>query len=192
VTDAELLERFIATFSKLDDLLAADPVPPELDGGLDDSPWARQKWRPAAIRTDPSDLEQAYLQLPDRFPPLYEQLVLSYRWLEVELDDLVRLIANPPGILLAPLIAGMTKDRLLVDVLFAHGLIPFGRAPGDNYDPVCFDTRRRNADGDCPIVRIEHEAILCQGKLGESSTVSGSFRSLMTDAIAASERTDGR
>ena len=95
MTDAELLERFVATFSMLDDLFVQGPVPPELDGGLDDSPWARQKWRPSASRIDPSALNQAYGQLPGRFPPLYEQLVLSYCWLEVELDDIVRLIDGP-------------------------------------------------------------------------------------------------
>ncbi len=41
-------------------------------------------------------LEGIYSKLAARFPPIFERLVLSYRWAEVDLTD-YRLIANPPG-----------------------------------------------------------------------------------------------
>jgi|SRR4029077_15438076 len=37
-----------------------------------------------------------YAKLPARFPPLYEQLLLSYRWAEVDLPSFT-LLANSPG-----------------------------------------------------------------------------------------------
>ena len=179
MTDTELIERFVLSFEKFDDLLAFGPVSPELDAGLDDSPWARQKWRPAPIPTPTSALAPPYLELPGRLPPIYERLVLSYRWLDVELDGVVTLLANPPGSGLENLLKEMTADRVFVDVLFPLGLIPFGRAPGGSYDPLCFDTNRRHSDQDCPVVRVEHEAVLCNLRMGESSQVASSCRSMM-------------
>ena len=183
MTDAQLLGEFVRAFEKLDDLVSSQAIPPELDNGMDDSQWARPKWKPAAIATDPAALGDVYERLPGRFPPLYEQLVLSYRWLEVELGGVVSLVANPPGPSLVTLLSKITKDPILANVLFPLGLIQFGRAPGGNYDPICFDTRRRHADGDTPIVRIEHEAILCDDRLGESRELAPSFRSLVESII---------
>ena len=37
------------------------------------------------------------------------------------------------------------------------GLIPFGREAMMDAGPVCFDTRVRSADGDCPVVFWDHE-----------------------------------
>ena len=92
MTDAQLIDQFVRAFEKLDDLLSCRAIPPELDDGMDDSQWATPKWRPAAIVTDPAGSVDVYERLPGRFPPLYEQLVLSYRWLEVELDGVVSLL----------------------------------------------------------------------------------------------------
>lgn len=41
-------------------------------------------------------LDPLYAKLPARFPSLYEELILSYRWDEVFLPNFT-LIANPPG-----------------------------------------------------------------------------------------------
>ncbi len=35
--------------------------------------------------TDPACLVAVYSKLPAKFPPLYEKLVLTYRWQEVDL-----------------------------------------------------------------------------------------------------------
>jgi hypothetical protein len=77
-----------------------------------------------------------------------------------------------------------TERSVLDELLFPLGLIPFGYA-SDNYDPLCFDTRRRDGDGNCPVIRVEHEAVLRDLRLGESWEVAESFRSLMYAAIAA-------
>ena len=78
----------------------------------------------------------------------------------------------------------ITADPILFEVLFSHGLIQFGRAAGGSYDPICFDARRRRTDGDMPIVRLEHEAILCNERLGDSWEVARSFRLLVESVIA--------
>jgi hypothetical protein len=183
MNDAELLDQFVRALGKLANLNTTEAVPIELDDGMDDSPWAIQKWKPAAIRTESPALDELYRSLPVRFPPLYEQLVLSYRWLEVELNGFLSFCANPPGPSLDALMSKITADAVFVHVLFPLGLIPFGKADDGCYDPICFDTNRRGADGDCPIVRLEHEAILCGLRIGESWEIADSFRSLVKSVI---------
>lgn len=183
MTDTELLAEFIQSFELLDDLLELEPVPPELRGNNDGSFGRMVKWKPARIQTDAAALVAVYNVVPGPFPPLYEQLVLSYRWLEVHLKEIVCLHQNTPADSLMPLLKAITGDRILTEVLLPQGFIPFGKA-AEAYDPICFDTRRRGPDGDCPIVRFEHESILCNGQIGESWIVAGSFRILVERVIA--------
>jgi hypothetical protein len=69
-------------------------------------------------------------------------------------------------------------------VLFAHGLIPFAKASGGSYDPVCFDARGRHKSGDTPVVRVDHEEILCNSPLGTTRTIAPSFRDLVGTVVA--------
>lgn len=52
----------------------------------------------------------------------------------------------------------------------------------DSYDPICFDLNHA-MDGDCPIIRLEHESILVHDSIGESDTVFTTFRKLITAVI---------
>jgi hypothetical protein len=184
MNDEHLLKAFIDAFSKLGDTMLLDPttLPPEMDAGFDDSPWALQRWRPAVVATDAALMQPLYEKLPGRFPPLYEKLILSYRWLEIDLGDVIRLLANPPGLTLSGLGAEIAADPVIVDVLFPLGFIPFGKA-SDSYDPICFDAKRAAADGDCPIIRIEHEAVLCHSVIGERQQIADSFRGLVEKVV---------
>src|SRR5437763_144343 len=110
-----ILARFIESFGKFDDMLAPHPVPPELDGGTDRQRGIR-RWKPAAIKTDVSALKDLYARIPGPLPALYEQLVLNYRWLEVYLDDHLRLLGNPPGPDLVGLMKNIAADPVFVDV----------------------------------------------------------------------------
>jgi len=175
--DDALLARFIDSFGNFDDFRALDPVPTELNGGTDFER-GYPKWKPAAIATDVSALKDFYARIPGPLPALYEQLALTYRWLEVYLGDSLRLLANPPGPALRGLADSIAVDPVFVEILFPLGLVPFGKA-GDIYDPVCFDLRSPVGEGDCKIVRVEHESVLCDGRVGETWLVSDSFRALV-------------
>ena len=191
-SNVAILTRFIATLSGVGDLAIYDPsreLPAELDAGNDGSQWSLRLWKPAAIVTPRAAMEELYRRIPHRFPPLYEELALSYRWLEVQLDGLVELYANTPGPDLEAVFSKMTRDRAMTDVLFQRGLLPFGKAADGNYDPVCFDTARVRADGDSPIVRVEHEALLWEVGLGRTWPVSESFRAFLETGI---QRTDNQ
>jgi hypothetical protein len=84
---------------------------------------------------------------------------------------------------LEPLAKAMFADPLLNKSLRPANLVRFGLAPNESYDAICFDLRRTSR-GDCPIVRVDHEAPLMHGRLGKVDTIYGSFRELMEDVIA--------
>lgn len=68
--DAELLDAFVALFEPIDTFIDVDPILPA----------SRQS-------TDRSLLAELYARLPSRFPKLYEQLILTYRWQSSSIPD---------------------------------------------------------------------------------------------------------
>lgn len=136
-----------------------------------------------AVTTPRDALPEIYRRLPAKFPPLYEQLILSYRWPETDLG-VVTLLANPDGADLSGLILAIFRDPGLVDVLLPNALLPFAKAGGGDYDPVCFDMRARDKRGDAPIVRIDHEEILCNRRLAITGQIAPTFRALVETIVA--------
>jgi len=143
------------------------------------------RWRPKRVVTQQAALASLYSTLPARLPALYESLVLTYRWAEVEIGSCA-LLANPPGPGLVGLLAEITKDPAFVATLLPKGFIPFGRGSGGEYDPICFDTASSPGSGESRIVQLEHEDILCRGRITVVSEVAPSFRSLVLQAIGPS------
>jgi hypothetical protein len=96
---AELGQKFIETFEvvavNLEFLEHLEPTTALLATGPADD-YGQRCWKPVNLETDPGALEPLFAKLPARFPPLYEHLVLSYRWADVDLQRFT-LLANPPG-----------------------------------------------------------------------------------------------
>ena len=179
-----LAEQYVASFAKLDDLRASpvtDPIGWRLAEGEEDG-YGRKRWRPIHVQTDFSLLEPVYTKLPGRFPPLYERLVLSYRWAEVDLES-YSLLANPPGPDLSGLLAEISKDPGLWNALAPAGYIPFGKGAGGDYDPVCFDWNLRKKNRDCRVVKIDHEEILCNNRIRVVAELAPSFEILVRETI---------
>ena len=112
-------------------------------------------WRPIPSTTTDADLDALERETGLAFPPLYRDF-LQYRHF-VELTEVgVRferhLCHNWRETLLAAYFRSWPRERIL-DI----GLLPFGSEALMDAGPVCFDTRRRLADGDCPIVFWDHE-----------------------------------
>ena len=179
-SDAVLLAEYVATFEKRDDT----------DG------YGVHHGQPRPITTLPLALEALYQGLGltgrgfTRFPPLYEALLLSYRWAEVDLGS-YRLLANEPAEDLSPLLSALRADGHLLATLVPNGYVPFGKGPDINYDPVCFDFRQRQKNGDCPVVRLDQEAILCGGRIGAITELAPNLRSLVISTIAGSAAKQG-
>ncbi len=184
--DAELLAQYVATFSVFDELAELD-VAEELRTGVDAQNIC-YTWRPIAFKTDIASLKALYSDLglsgkgDSRFPPLYETLIMSYRWADVDLDSHF-LLGNEPAKDLSPLRDRIRRDKGLFTMLSPNGYIQFGRPGGGNYDPVCFDIRRRQRNGECRIVRIDHEDIFCRFRIRETAELAPNFRSLVQKTI---------
>jgi hypothetical protein len=184
MTETTLLEQFVASFEKLDEMA----VFPGVDGTASklrvDKPdeFGRIKWRPSKTIADPALLDIVYAKLPARFPPLYERLILSYRWAEVDLGSF-RLLANPPSPDLSGLLAEIEKDKGLTEGLIPAGFIKFGKGPDMDYDPVCFDIKSRTKLKDYRIVKIDHEEILCNFRVKVVAELAPSFEQLVLNTI---------
>jgi hypothetical protein len=164
-----LLNRFAASFAKLDEDCTAAQWLGEQDRGCGEGRYVKP------CVTDTAELDGLYLALPARFPELYEQLVLSYRWSTVDLR-ICRLLPNPVGDSLYALRAAMIGDRAMSDILLPAGFILFAHGPDISYDPVCFDTQATMNDREAyPIVRLDHEEILCGGTIRIVERMAKSF-----------------
>lgn len=184
----QLLEKYTASFSKLDEMKVTEEVDPigwALSTGIADE-YGFKKWQPACITTDESALNLFYAELPVRLPRLFEELALSYRWAEVDLGT-YRLVANPPGADLSGLLSKMMCDSNLRESLLPAGFIRFGKGPGLDYDPICFDTRSRSKSGDYRIVKIDHEGILCNYRVKTVDELAPSFEQLVISTISRAD-----
>ena len=149
-------------------------------------------WRPKKVLTQTSELAELYAGLQfygfnsTCFPPLYENLILSFHWAQVDLDC-YSLLANETGKDFLPLFMTLQKDRGLYDTLLPNGYFKFARGADSNYDPVCFDFRHRQKNGDCRIVRIDHEEILCKRRIEEVEELAPNFLVLMLNTLSRAE-----
>ena len=182
--DANLVDEFVDTFAVLDDLsiVAGQRELRRYPSALitwDET--GEGTWRPLAVETSRVTLQGLYQCMPGPLPSLYETLILSYQWAEVDLGRL-RLLENlPPA--LHGLRWAITAEAFLFRVLAQGGFVQFGKGPDYDYDPVCFDLSRRDAEGDCPVVKFDHEEILNRERLVVVEELAPSFRKLMNVTI---------
>lgn len=150
------------------------------------------------------DLTPLYTELPDgmpRLPRLYEHLLLSYSWNAPGGDDfggydlfagrrpfsdcpygynLLGNAAEKPS--LKPVSGDMPYDTGLRNILTANRYFLFGQGGRQQYDPVCFDLNRMRGR-DCPVVGIDHEAILCYNRIRITVELAPTFRELVKRTI---------
>jgi hypothetical protein len=172
-----LIDSLVNSFARLDGNMRGASVPEMLRvEPLGERVWG--KWRPVRVATQSEALASVYEDIPGPFPSLFEEMLLTYRWLEVDLR-LLRLRPNPPGPNLAGFKESVLEDRGLTDYLLPRRFVPFGKGPDYNYDPICFDLSRRMPNGDCPIVKFDHEDILCGRESVSNSILAASFKELV-------------
>jgi hypothetical protein len=184
LSDEILLERFVATFEKLDRSIDTDRGVTSNAGdlesdGLDNFGY---KPKPLQFQTESTAIDLLYESMPLRFPPLFEKLLLSYRWPEVDLGSF-RLAANLPGEDLSGFFNEISRDQYLWKTLISAEYLPFGKGSDIDYDPVCFDTSSRTGRK-LRIVKIDHEEILCNNLIKIVSELAPSFLDLVLQSLA--------
>lgn len=132
--------------------------------------------------TAPNQLTILYDNLPCRFPPMFEKLLLTYRWCCAGVT-VFRLLDNPPGVDLSGFYESIVADKYLSTVCIKNRYIPFGRAT-DSYDPVCFDCNKRSSRRNFEVVILDHESILRHSEIKKLSTLARSFEELIESSIS--------
>lgn len=183
-----LIDQFVGSFEKLDDMTAFPHETIALQFATtepDEYGWV--DWRPKKVQTDPSALEPIYSKIPARFPRLFEQLLLSYRWAEIDLVD-YRLLPNPLGSGLEDFFQYISGDPAIWNALIPAGYVQFGKGADMDYDPVCFDISSRRKNGDYKIVKIDHEEILCYDRVKVVGELAPGFEELVVRTIERASR----
>ena len=93
------------------------------------------------------------------------------------------MLANPPGPDLSRFFEQISKDRGLWECLIPAGYVRFAKGPDYDYDPVCFDIKRRRNNNDCPVVKTDHEEILCNNRIKVVSELAPGFAELVQQTI---------
>lgn len=153
----DYVDAALAGTSEYDWMYTPDPdLPPTM---ADASRPAHDDWRPwKAIESTVADADLDRLEsiLGLRFPPSYRAF-LRYRHFYTLTEGGVRVQEHVVGrwdTELLSLYESWDPDRIV-----GVGLIPFGSETFMDAGPVCFDTRRRLQDGECPVVFWDHEWI---------------------------------
>jgi hypothetical protein len=170
--------------------MSVNPVIYPLAGALavgEPSQSGRVAWRPRRTHTDPKQLNALYGKLPARFPPLFERLLLSFRWAEVSLHS-YSLMANPMGSDLEGFFEQISVDPGLWEVLVPAGYLRFGKGADMDYDPVCFDINSRKKSREMRIVKIDHEEILCNWRIKVVTELAPSFEGLVLQTIESARK----
>jgi len=188
----ELLHQFLAAWPKLNSFRVIENLDPDVREFSLGTPGADpidSFWEPLELKTPLEQLEFIYAKLPCRFPTLYEDLILNYRWPDVDLR-LYTLLGNPIGFDLSGLLAAIaTRDKFMNPFLLKNGFIPFAKGSDMDYDPICFDLRFRRKDRELGIVKLDHEEILVHERINVIAEVASSFEDLVRMTIATAEQT---
>lgn len=185
----QLLAQFVDSFDKLDQMMEYPFIDP-IAGGLAVGQPAESGmvvWRPRKTKPELALLEFLHTKLPAKCPPLFERLLLTYRWAEVHLDRYT-LMANPPGSGLEGFFQAISGDRGLWEKLIPAGYLRFGKGPEMDYDPVCFDMNSRKKSREMRVVKIDHEEILCNYRIKIVAELAPSFEALVLQTIEAANK----
>ncbi len=129
-------------------------MPPEMA----DPSIPRQKdwigWKPIPSTVTDADLDALERHLGRAFPPPYRTF-LKYKHFYDLTERGVRFSRHPVDEWQSILM--QDYQAWLPAKIVGIGLIPFGDEASMDAGPVCFDTRYRLPDGDCPVVFWDHE-----------------------------------
>ncbi len=190
----QLLDAYAAEASRIG-IPAEDPddhgVPPEMQvGDVHEEGWV--EWRMLPSTLGEADVLALEHEFTVQFPPMFRAYLLARLHLFRQVrsrryDQQIGMPHTPAGKPLGPLRSLMTAWRPLIDA----GFTPFAEW-GDGWGPMCFDDGERGADGDCPVVWMDHEELIelgpqtCQNReavLPKVKPLYRSCRQFLTDVF---------
>ena len=158
-----------------------DDVPPSLRLGPPNK-YGMYDWK--IQKQDGIDwVEAVEAKLSAKLPPSFRSLVTRYVYPEFKAQGLW-FFANTSEQVADEWREWLFKDKALSGGLLREGYIQFARPDTGSYDPICFDTQHKTKDGECPIVWIDHEDILCKGKNCVYKEIAPSFVEFVQDYLS--------
>lgn len=151
----------------IDDFVALIDPPGRILRRIESAPW----------------IETLEAKLPKRLPVSFRSLVTRYAFPSFDAGGL-SLFANTGIDSHEELSVALFNDQIIADATLKAGYIQFARPESGDYDPICFDARRGVKNREFPIVRLDHEEILCRGRLYVSDQVAASFYRLVADIVS--------
>lgn len=126
-------------------------------------------------------------RLPKPYPPSFRSLIHRYSFAQFEVGP-VLLFANTGDTdwdnhLFSELSVAIFQDKRISQKTMENGFVQFARPVTGGYDPICFDTNRSGRNCECPVVRIDHEEILCRDGLSVIEEVAPSFIELVQEFL---------
>jgi hypothetical protein len=155
----EVIDQFAASISQADNLIQR----------IDEAPWI-------------TELEQ---RLPKRLPASFRSLVTRYAFPPLRVGEL-SLFGNMGTDDVDELNVAIFRDQAIAECTLGAGYIQFARPATGSYDPICFDARRSVTNREFPIVRLDHEEILCHERIRVLETLADSFYRFAADIVARS------
>jgi hypothetical protein len=140
-------------------------VPPEMQvGQVNPDGWV--EWRVLPSTLTEHDVAAVETEFGVQFPPLFRAYLLARFQLFDQVhsrryDQLIFMTDTPAGKAPKPLRKLLSAWRPLIEA----GYVPFAQW-GDGCGPMCFDSGKRGPDGECPVVWMDHEALLPLGPDG--------------------------
>ena len=122
--------------------------------------------------------------LPKRLPASFRSLVTRYIFPPFNAAGLSFFENHSVDELHDGLSGAIFNDRFIADATLSSGYIQFARPQDGSYDPVCFDARHSVSNREFPIVRLDHEDILCREHIRAVATVSDSFYRFVADLVS--------
>src|ERR1043166_2370490 len=122
--------------------------------------------------------------LPKRFPASFRSLVTRHSFPSFDAGGLSFFENQCVDDSRDGLSVAIFNDRIIADATLKAGYIQFARPEGGSYDPVCFDARHSVSNREFPIVRLDHEDILCRQRIRTIATVSDSFYRFVSDFVS--------
>lgn len=110
-------------------------------------------WKPVPSTVTEAQLDELERGIGLAFPPAYRTFLRTVHFYELT-EVGVRFERHPVHAWREELSA--LYDAWWPERILGEGLIPFGEEAFQDAGPVCFDTRRRLPDGDCPVVFWDH------------------------------------
>ena len=142
---------------------------------------AKRGSRPKFVAMNTSEWVAPFeARLPHQLPPSFSSLLRRYRFPSFECAD-VLLFGNVNGRQIDDLVVKFFRDATLASVTQRSGFIQVGQPSNPSYDPVCFDLRARTKTGEAPLVRLDHEDILIDGRVKILAKLHDSFSSLLAE-----------